>query len=127
MRKVTDSAAGAVTIDPVNPKLAIDLGGDNFVQGMKRRRKLAAFQADVELETERLTARARWCVKTARRLPINSNGRKKRKLEAVLCGMLCRHLADALAGNPFPKLQPGGPRQAHRAIRLLNDMHAATA
>ena len=124
MRKVADSALGAVTLDKVRAETAIDLGGKKWLAEAKQRRARAAFADQVATEITRLTSRISWLQRKAARLPIG-NGRRKAKLEAQRLQAVAMMLPIALDGRQVQKLPEGfGSTHQQRAVRLLNDLAA---
>jgi hypothetical protein len=121
-RKVTDSAAGGVKLDKVNPGKATDLGDRNVLAAARRRRALLDHRDRVQHEIALITLRVSWLTRKASRLPKGSNGRMKAEQHAAGLQALAMMLTQAISGSRMPKPNLTGVRHADRAIRLLHDL-----
>lgn len=104
---------------------AVDLADQDALKRIHRRAALAGLARRVHEEIDRLEERALRASARAARLPLAANSRRKLTAEANACRGMIQMLELGLAGNRTPKVQAGGPHHLQRAIRLLNDLHAA--
>lgn len=122
MRKAADTRG--VTLDAVRPETAVDLRSEKLLAAARRRRKLADREQDVQLEISRLTRRASWLRRSAGRLAIGSNGRRKREREANACDLVVQSLTLVMRGEAAPKLPLTGKHHLDRAAGLLVELAA---